>query len=293
MGTSYFTSKTVLPGTTLIVGMGMENCYLLEGAQGALLIDTLSGIGDLPAYCRELTDLPIAVVNTHGHFDHAGGDFDFGAAYIHPDDVELLYAHATVENRIEYIRMQQGFLPHGRAVSAEDFTPPRPVATYPIYDGDTFDPGGRTLEVIGVPGHTAGTIVLLDRANRALFAGDACNCNTIVCGPAASATVEDYLDGLLHLQAFRPAFDVLYNGHGALPVDASIVEEAIELCREILAGNDDAFPGSFMGFSVFYGKEKLDNPLRRVDGKTANIAYTKDSIHRKSRVRVVRSMPRI
>ena len=31
------------------------------------LIDGLSGVGSLKAFVRELTDLPVEVVNTHGH----------------------------------------------------------------------------------------------------------------------------------------------------------------------------------------------------------------------------------
>jgi hypothetical protein len=32
----------------------------------------MSGIGDLKGYVRSLTPLPLTVVNSHGHFDHAG-----------------------------------------------------------------------------------------------------------------------------------------------------------------------------------------------------------------------------
>jgi glyoxylase-like metal-dependent hydrolase (beta-lactamase superfamily II) len=42
------------------------------------------------------------------------------------------------------------------------------------HDGDRFDLGGRTLEVIVTPGHTPDAISLLDRANGLLFTGDTC-----------------------------------------------------------------------------------------------------------------------
>jgi glyoxylase-like metal-dependent hydrolase (beta-lactamase superfamily II) len=57
----------------------------------ALLIDSLIGAGNLRAFCRELTDLPITLVNTHGHVDHTGGNFDFDECYIHPNDISLMY----------------------------------------------------------------------------------------------------------------------------------------------------------------------------------------------------------
>ncbi|MDR1177382.1 MAG: hypothetical protein LBK64_01005, partial [Spirochaetaceae bacterium] len=58
-----------------------------------------------------------------------------------------------------------------------------------------------------------------------------------------------------------------------------IIDEAIELCGEILAGTDDAQPSEFLGRPCFYGKKKGEN-FMRLDGKTANIAYSKEKIRR-------------
>lgn len=49
------------------------NCAsLVIGTEKALLFDTMTGLGDLLGAVRELTDLPLSVVNSHGHFDHVG-----------------------------------------------------------------------------------------------------------------------------------------------------------------------------------------------------------------------------
>ena len=50
-------------------------CFLLEGDERALLIDTVYGRGDFPNILKKLTDKPIILVNTHGHYDHTGGNF--------------------------------------------------------------------------------------------------------------------------------------------------------------------------------------------------------------------------
>ncbi len=287
----FFTARPIAPGVRQIVGMGMEYCYLIEGNERALLVDTLCGVGNLKAYCRELTDLPILPVLTHGHFDHGGGAFSFGECFIYPDDVEVLYWHAPVMERLGYVQMQQDRAKTGRRVEQSDVEPPRALRTFPVYDGDRFDLGGRVLEAIHVPGHTAGSIVLLDRQLRAIFAGDALNCNTIVLKGAGGASVEEYLAGLEHLKTFQGKFDCLYNGHGEYPIAATAIDEAIELCDEILAGTDDAFASSFLGFPCLYGKKKLDDPIRRVDGKTANIVYMRDNIRKPEGPRVVSQMP--
>jgi glyoxylase-like metal-dependent hydrolase (beta-lactamase superfamily II) len=42
-----------------------------------LLVDTDLGVGRLADFVKSLTALPVVVVNTHGHPDHAGGNNEF------------------------------------------------------------------------------------------------------------------------------------------------------------------------------------------------------------------------
>ena len=60
--------------------------YLVLGNEKALMIDTMNGSEDLKAVVRTITDLPVMVVNTHGHGDHICGNIFFEEAYIHPAD---------------------------------------------------------------------------------------------------------------------------------------------------------------------------------------------------------------
>ena len=59
---------------------------LLIGPEKAALIDTGCGIGNLRQAVAELTDKPVIVINTHTHFDHLGGNRQFGeiAMFDHP-----------------------------------------------------------------------------------------------------------------------------------------------------------------------------------------------------------------
>ncbi len=276
----FFEASRIFDNVTLISGLGGEQCYLIEGKNQALLIDGLSGVGSLKSFVRELTDLPVQIVNTHGHVDHCGANFEYGECLIHPADIRLMYDHSDPMMRLNFAKSGSMFRPLPVEPTLEDVIPPRAVKTFPIYDGDSLDLGGVTLEVIGVPGHSFGTIVLLDRARRVVYSGDACNANTLLF-TENSASIEEYRESLLHFKTFQPDFDGMYGGHGPGPVPNTIIDEAIELCEEILKGTDDQIEGSSIGRPCLYAKSK-DDHFRRLDGKLANIAYSKENIRKRN-----------
>jgi len=276
----FFQARKIYENVTLISGLGGEQAYLIEGAKKALLIDALAGVGSLKAFVRELTDLPVTLVNTHGHVDHIGADFEYGAVYIDPADIALLYAHSDMKMRYDYAT--SGRIPAVNSFKPrmDDVTEPRPIVTLPLHEGDVFDLGGVQLETISVPGHTKGTVVFLDRERRILYSGDACNRNTLVFREEATS-IEQYKESLLHLKTYQYAFDILWGGHGGASEQNAIIDDAIELCDEIMAGTDDAVPAiGFSGIPCLYAKEKNER-FERYDGGVANIAYSKDRIWKK------------
>lgn len=270
----FFTANKIFENVTQIGGLGGELCYLIEGSEKALLIDGLAGVGSLKAFVRELTDLPVELVLTHGHVDHAGAAFEYGVCRVHPADVEMLYAHGDPARRYDFVtrgKPEGAFKP-----KMEDVVPPCAVRTLPVYDGDVFDLGGVRIEAIGVPGHSHGTLVFLDRARRVVYSGDACNPNTLLALPG-STTIETYKQSLLHFMDFIGEFDVLYGGHGTGAVPKCIIEEAIELCDEIMAGTDDQYQKAYTGRDFLYAR-RFTGDFKRCDGKLANIAYKKETI---------------
>ena len=276
----FFKARRIYDNVTLITGLGGEQSFLIEGSDKALLIDGLSGVGSLKAFVRELTELPVTLVNTHGHVDHIGADFEYKEVYIAPEDIPLMYAHSDMEMRLGFAKSGAMFAPLPTEPKLSDVTVPGPVKTLPMKDGDIFDLGGVKLDVIAVPGHTRGTVVFLDRDRRIVYSGDACNRNTLVYGEE-SASIEEFKESLLHFKEFQPDFDGLWGGHGGAMEQPEIIDSAIALCDEIMAGTDDAVEAvGFTGKACWYAKEK-DQYYRRLDGGTANIAYSKDRIWKK------------
>ena len=69
--TNTYESHSVADGVWHIADNRGGVLYLVTGTKRGLLIDTGWGTGDLPALVASLTQLPVDIVNTHGHRDHA------------------------------------------------------------------------------------------------------------------------------------------------------------------------------------------------------------------------------
>ena len=280
-----FTATEICPRTWQITYSFVEfgqkvnpvYCYLLDGDNYALVIDTMYGYGNLRAFCETLTDKPMKVVNTHFHGDHIGGNYHFDEAYIHWRDLPLFYAKGP--NAGHFPRTQEEIYERAKSVALpeyadklciNDFKAQEPMILYTIEDGDIFDLGDRQIEVIYVGGHSPGCIALLDRKNRCAYTGDCCNGNTIL-SIGNSLPIEEYLENLLHFYEFRSEFDITYGGHQVIL--ACVVEEGIELCARILAGTDDKEERQTRHGVATYGAAREPGGFRRADGKHFNISY--------------------
>jgi glyoxylase-like metal-dependent hydrolase (beta-lactamase superfamily II) len=146
--------------------------YLIVGEKRALLFDTGMGISSIKKVVAELTKLQIVVLNSHTHDDHVGGNWQFATVYGMDTDFTRKNAQGSREDAQAEITPDQicGTLPKGFDANAYA-TRPWKIFAY-MHDGDKFDLGGRTIEVIATPGHTPDAISLIDRANGLLFTGD-------------------------------------------------------------------------------------------------------------------------
>jgi hydroxyacylglutathione hydrolase len=274
----YFTAEEIAPRTWHIrygfTDREHVRCYLIEGRDYALVIDTMNGYGNLRAFCETLTEKPLKLVNTHFHLDHTGGNFDFDACYMHHLDIKYFYdcSMASPGQMLERARAE-AFEEHKPHMEVSDFCVRRHMPVYPLYDGDRFDLGGREIIVVDVGGHTPGSIVLIDPVTRIAFTGDACNGNTLL-DFGNSLPVERYLKNLLYFKHFQSMFDVMYGGHQIMTPGA--IDEGIEMCARIIAGTDDRdVRAGIFGTPVVYGSKPLsDTP----EGPHFNMSYDPDKI---------------
>lgn len=196
------------------------NCTLITGTRRAVLVDTLSGPSqgrELAAAVREVTRLPVAVVNTHAHFDHCFGN----AAVRDALDVTDFYAHPSVARRLradntELIERIVAAYGHLDPVMAREL--PGIELHAPDHDvtGDVdIDLGGRTVRLRHVGhAHSPGDVVVLTEGVAVV--GD-------IVEEGADPQVDDAdLNGwTAALDALAPDLSgIVVPGHGAL-VDAA------------------------------------------------------------------------
>lgn len=237
---------------------GMDSLFWIEGDDKAVLLDTGTGTFDIPGFIDATfgpDHKPYDVVLTHGHVDHAGGMFQFDKVYLHEADHELALGN-TVEERQNYVQMMidssMGLyaVTPDMVIGGEDTHAEAPEFL-PLNEGDVFDLGGRKLEVYFTPGHTAGSCSFLDRANRILFSGDACNQNTLLTpfGGAGEDEVsaDQCISGLKasaeKMLSLQDAFDRNINGHvgwgpylSFVSQKPQVIPECVQLCQDILDG---------------------------------------------------------
>ena len=239
-----------------LCGVADQWSFVLVGPEKALVIDTGFPVGDLRGLVEELVgNLPYDVVNTHGHEDHAGGNYQFDRVYCHKYDIPMLEAQQG-PHFIDHLLNEEGD-PKYTWFDLEDYIPYRDYELVGIEEGYVFHLGeGYDVEVIHCPGHTAGSICLLDKRNRILFGGDEMCIGVLHMGFRGKdepykehMTVHALRDGLENVLRYRDEFDGVFPSHGILDVGAEWVKDIRDACNEIIADpeNSDATMPAFVG----------------------------------------------
>jgi glyoxylase-like metal-dependent hydrolase (beta-lactamase superfamily II) len=246
MGVRSFIERKISKDTWVIEGWGCYS-YLVIGDEKAMMVDTGMSKASIREFAETITDLPIEVVNTHGHFDHTGGNGWFDKIY--------MTAFAATEAKNTF----------------GDSSYPLDYEIDIIFEGYVFDLGGRTLEVISIPAHNAGSIALLDKENKILFSGDELEAGQVLLMLSETSTVEKHQSNMKKLKDRIMEFDYIYPAHNGTPIHNSYIDAYIENAQRIMDGIEgmkDVFSPSFPE-SVFPKNENF----RRSEYKGSSIVY--------------------
>lgn len=220
---------------------------LVVGDENAILIDTGMGVANIRDIVESLTTKPVVVVNSHAHWDHVGGNHLFDEIWIHPDEAGELskgYPNARMRGWFQPASLT-GPLPEDIDLATLDIPPS--VATGLLFDGQVFDLGNRTLEVLHCPGHSPGGVVLLDRANGILFSTDVAYAGHLYA--YAGEWLHTYHLSLDRLASLAPELRVLYPSHNAPSISPTLLPLMADLLARVIDGE---LPSSTTGDVAVY-----------------------------------------
>jgi glyoxylase-like metal-dependent hydrolase (beta-lactamase superfamily II) len=266
----FYTHQKISDSTTCIIDKTGVHCFLVEGRDRAMLIDTANGVKGLKEYVEKLTALPVEVLLTHGHCDHAGGAAAFEKVYLNAADWELVSRHATMESKMGYVTFCGG--EEGAKLKESDFVGEKQSPYLDVQDGQLFDLGGITLEAVAVPGHTQGMTCVLNREERSILFGDACNTAVFLWDDEAT-DVATYKESLKRLQTYEDRYDTVYLSHAMITIEKNILENVLDVCDDILNGSADNQPYAFMDYEGIMLAKATDASMMRLDGRLGNIVY--------------------
>lgn len=187
--------------TVVVNGAWKQNCYLLSNEKHELIIiDPGSSAGEIISRITDLDAVPLAILNTHAHYDHIGAVSALVQKFSIP-----FYLHKKDESLMKQANLYKILFESKDSIAI------------PIFDKDfskeekTFFIGNFKIEIIHTPGHTPGGVCIV--ADNNIFTGD-----TLMLGGAGSThlpggnlrEMESSIDALRQL----PGDLLVYPGHG-------------------------------------------------------------------------------
>jgi glyoxylase-like metal-dependent hydrolase (beta-lactamase superfamily II) len=211
--------------------------YLIEGSHSALLFDTGNGIADIASIARTLTKKPISVLNSHSHYDHVGGNFAFDKIYGMQTPFTLNRQKGQSNENIGIEVSTQALCKPAPAGVTESNHIGKPFTiTDIVKHGSTIDLGGRSLEILHVPGHTPDAIALIDRKAGLMWTGD-----SFYQGPiwlfADETDLDQYAESLNKMVSEVPNLVALLPAHNTPWVNPKVLLRVRAGFQDMLAGN--------------------------------------------------------
>ena len=179
----------------------VENCYILENetTKECIIIDPGSEKDKIRDFVLKNKLLPIAILLTHGHFDHIGAcDCYDVPVYIHKDEINLFNSDslncADVFNvKIAYDKSQ--------------------LKLIPIDDNEELNICGFKINVIRTKGHTNGSVSYLFN-DKDLFTGDTLFFCSVGRSDLPTGSSDELFKSLHYLLDNLDEGVAVYPGHG-------------------------------------------------------------------------------
>jgi glyoxylase-like metal-dependent hydrolase (beta-lactamase superfamily II)/poly(3-hydroxybutyrate) depolymerase len=249
-----YTVRDIGGGVQQVWDYYLDTAYVIERPDKALVIDTGMATGSLYGLLRQHVlknrEVPIEVAITHDHHDHISGLAGFvGAAqlrrvYVHAEDA----AAVARVLKADAAKIQQ------------------------VADGDRIPLGDDAVEVIGVPGHSFGSVAYLFETN--LYTGDAIGTGDAWLG-FSPLSIEDYIGSVEHLldRVGGRKLHVLggHAGECRTSLTVEYVRQVLACAKGLVAGTLPSTPyrrtvggQATLGFAATVGRATIVHDLNNV-----------------------------
>lgn len=183
-----------------------ENAYVAhrKGSRQCLVIDPGLEPERILAHLDAEGLEPAAILNTHGHSDHIGGNAALKARW--PDC-------PLVIGRPDAPKLTDATLNLAVMFGENLVSPPADVL---VWEGDVYEAAGCTLKVLAIPGHSAGHVVYVwnDEAKPLVFVGDVIFAGSIGRTDFPDGNFDQLADGIRRKLFSLPDDTTLLPGHG-------------------------------------------------------------------------------
>ena len=238
--------------------------------------------------------LPGKVVNTHGHVDHIQGNKFFDDVMLHKDDGRLIKFHSSFLLKLFiYIAERKNLSLEEKKNTLKFFQKTVQRLEY-VGDGDLINLGDRVLEIIHMPGHTQGSICILDKKDRILFSGDSIS-NDIWLFEKESTKVNTFMESVSKIIKRKSEFDAIIFSHSPVMFKTAILDKILNCVKNVdvrtsdrrnirLAGKALIYSEDFDKLQLKYGYKTYEEYRKHVheidqkdmaNGEFVSIAYSK------------------
>lgn len=243
----YFAVKKLQEPWLYAIVDPLENAhiYLSIGKERALIYDTAHGMEPMLPYIREITDLPVTCLLSHGHGDHANGSYEFDEVLVTKEDYEICLKHTgrTARSRLVGNLELEGVTPP-KDFDAEAYiergkeTLKNKLKT--VEFGHVFDLGGLRAEVIQMEGHTSGVIGLFFKEKKVLLTSDGAAPYLQWMFLNESRSVKEFIAMLE--RNFKLDFEIFYDAHSGRTYTREDFSKLINAAKNVDIKKSVPFP---------------------------------------------------